>query len=58
MKSSLAQFKNIGHIFKNNFSIFCRTYQHDERIQGSHSTEENVITVNDLKTLFDDETKP
>jgi len=33
------------------------SYQFDESVQGSHSTEENVITVKDLQHLFDDEAK-
>ena len=37
--------------------FYSRNYQFDERVQGSHLTEENVITVNDLQMLFNDETK-
>lgn len=32
-----------------------RNYHHEESEQGSHSTEENVLTVGDLMSLFVDE---
>ena len=36
------------------FYFFCRTFHKDEKEQSSHSTEENVLTVKDLSTLFVD----
>ena len=29
-----------------------KSHQHEESDQGSHCTEENILTVHDLKSLF------
>jgi len=47
---------NQGRCHADIFSCFCRNYKvDDEKNQGSHSTEENVLTVRDLKNIFVDD---
>ena len=34
-----------------------KSHQHNESDQGSHCTEENILTIRDLKSLFVDKKK-
>ena len=34
-----------------------KSHQHEESDQGSHCTEENILTVHDLKSLFVEQKK-
>ena len=34
-----------------------KSHQHEESDQGSHCTEENILTIHDLKSLFVDQKK-
>ena len=37
--------------------LMLSSYQHDESDQGSHGTEENVLTIKDLQSLFIEQSK-